>query len=148
MEQKIILGVVGVLVVAAIGIFLISPQSAGAPSTVPAGKYTALAQCLASSGTKFYGAFWCPHCAAQKALFGDAVKLLPYHECSTPDGKGQQADCTAAGVSVYPTWVFPDHSTSTGEVPLATLAAKTGCPLPAGDTLPTATTTGQSSSAQ
>ena len=95
------------------------------------GKYDTLAQCIADSGAKFYGAFWCPHCAAQKALFGDAVKELPYHECSTPDGNGQLPDCDAAGVTNYPTWVFPDHSTSTGEVPLATLATKTSFTLPA-----------------
>lgn len=130
MEQKIIVGAVGVLVLAAIAFFIFAPQTTTPTNNVPAGKYTAFATCIKDSGTIFYGAWWCPHCAAQKALFGDAVKLLPYVECSTPDGNGQLAVCTAAGVKSYPTWVFPDHSTSTGEVPLATLAEKTSCTLP------------------
>lgn len=132
MEQKVIIGAVVLLVVAAVGIFIITPKAeTNTQTTVPAGKYTEFATCIKDSGTIFYGAFWCPHCAAQKALFGDAVKELPYHECSTPDGNGQLPDCDAAGVTNYPTWVFPDHSTSTGEVPLATLATKTSCTLPA-----------------
>ncbi len=130
MEQKIILGVVGALIIAAIGIFIFVPQAASV-SNVPAGKYTEFAQCLNDKGAKFYGAWWCPHCAAQKALFGDAVDKLPYVECSTPDGNTQLPICKDAGVSSYPTWVFADHSTSTGEVPLATLAQKTNCVLPA-----------------
>jgi hypothetical protein len=129
MEQKLIIGGVGLLIVAAIAIFIFAPKD-NITGTVPSGKYDAFAQCIKDSGATFYGAFWCPHCAAQKALFGDSVKLLPYHECSTPDGNSQLADCTAAGVKQYPTWVFADHSTSTGEVPLATLAEKTGCTLP------------------
>ena len=47
------------------------------------------AQCITDSGAKFYGAFWCPHCQNEKRLFGSAEKLLPYIECSTPDGQGQ-----------------------------------------------------------
>lgn len=46
------------------------------------GKYDELAQCIEKSGTKFYGAFWCPHCQAQKALFGKSAKKLPYVECA------------------------------------------------------------------
>lgn len=132
MEQKIILGVVGVLVVAAIGIFMIAPQGPSQTSDVPAGMYTEFAQCLKDSGTTFFGAFWCPHCNAQKKLFGDAVTLLPYVECSTADGKGQLAVCKDAGVNSYPTWEFPDKTRQTGEVPLAILAQKTGCALPDG----------------
>ena len=30
-----------------------------------------------------YGAYWCPHCAHQKELFGaEAWSLIPYVECS------------------------------------------------------------------
>ena len=42
------------------------------------GKYDNLAQCINNSGAKFYGAFWCPHCQATKAMFGKSAKLLPY----------------------------------------------------------------------
>lgn len=132
MEQKIIIGVVAVLIIGAVGSFFFLPQQAGNGSTVPAGTYTALAQCIADSGATFYGAYWCPHCNNQKKMFGDAADLLPYVECSTADGKGQLAVCKDAGVTGYPTWEFPDRSRQAGEVPLATLAAKTGCTLPEG----------------
>lgn len=34
------------------------------------GKYDDFAKCLSEKGVKFYGAFWCSHCANQKAMFG------------------------------------------------------------------------------
>jgi thiol-disulfide isomerase/thioredoxin len=93
------------------------------------GKYDSLAQCINNSGTKFYGAFWCPHCQATKAMFGKSAKLLPYIECSTPDSKGQLPVCTEKGIKGYPTWVFPDGSQISGEQTIQTLADKTKCPL-------------------
>lgn len=97
----------------------------------PSGLYDSFAQCIASSGATFYGAFWCPHCQDTKALFGDSERLLPYVECS-PNGPSQPQTkvCTDAGVESYPTWVFKDGSRLTGEQSLTTLAEKTGCPLP------------------
>jgi hypothetical protein len=96
----------------------------------PPGKYDAFAKCIAQTGTKFYGAFWCPHCAAQKAMFGDAEQYLPYTECSLPDESGQTQVCIDKDIKVYPTWYFPDGSSSTGVTDLATLSTKTGCALP------------------
>lgn len=132
MEQKIIIGVVAVLVVAAVGVFIFAPKQTTNGTTIPAGTYTALAQCIKDSGATFYGAFWCPHCNNQKKMFGDASDLLPYVECSTPDQKSQLPVCKEAGVTGYPTWEFPDKTRQTGEVPLAVLAEKTGCALPTG----------------
>ncbi len=86
-----------------------------------------LARCLTDTGTKFYGAFWCSHCQRQKALFGSAVHLLPYIECSLPDGSGVTEVCRAAGIEGYPTWVFPDGSRLSGEAAIETLAARSGC---------------------
>lgn len=131
MEQKFILGAVVILIAGAIGLFVFMPQKAAAPTTeIPAGKYTDLAECIAKSGAKFYGAFWCPHCKAQKELFGDAAEKLPYVECSTPDGKEVNQICKDAGVEGYPTWVFANGTRATGEVPLASLASSTSCTLP------------------
>jgi thiol-disulfide isomerase/thioredoxin len=90
------------------------------------GQYDQLAQCITDSGAKFYGAFWCPHCQKQKAMFGKSAKLLPYIECSTPD-KNQTQVCKDAGIKGYPTWVFADGSQASGEVPLQNLAEKTSC---------------------
>lgn len=93
-------------------------------------KLNSFTQCLADSGTKFYGTFWCSHCQAQKKLFGSSAKLLPYIECSTPDGNGQLDVCKEAGIEGYPTWVFADGSRLSGELPLQTLSDKTQCALP------------------
>lgn len=94
------------------------------------GKYDTFAQCVKDSGATFYGAFWCPHCQAQKALFGRSASLLPYFECSTADGQGQIQACTDKGVTNYPTWHFSNGEVLTGKVELSVLAEKTGCVLP------------------
>ncbi len=96
-------------------------------------KLDSFAQCLKSSGTIFYGAFWCPHCQRTKAMFGSAAKYLPYVECSTPDGQGQTQICIDKKISSYPTWVFPNSTTTlTGEHTLTELSQASKCPLPAG----------------
>ena len=118
--------VAGAIALALVVGFLIYASTVGnGPS-----KYDGFAQCLKDKGAIFYGAFWCPHCQAQKALFGSAKKYLPYVECSTPDARGQLPICIEKKIASYPTWYFPDMSTTTGEVSLEMLAQKTGCVLP------------------
>lgn len=95
------------------------------------GELNTFAQCIEQSGAKFYGAFWCPHCQNQKQLFGKSAEFLPYVECSTPDSQGQLDVCKQAGITGYPTWVFPNGSKVSGEQTLEELAEKTGCELPA-----------------
>ena len=94
------------------------------------GQYDSLAQCIKDKGAVFYGAFWCPHCQAQKKFFGNSAKLLPYVECSQPDGKMQTQICIDKKIESYPTWEFPDGSRITGQQEPKDLAEKTGCPLP------------------
>ena len=94
------------------------------------GKLDDFAKCLKDKGAVFYGAFWCPHCQATKRLFGNSKQYLPYVECSTPDSQGQLPVCKDKGITVYPTWAFPDGSKTEGEVSLQELADKTGCVLP------------------
>jgi hypothetical protein len=101
-----------------------------------AGELDTFATCIKDSGATFYGAFWCPHCQNQKAMFGSSAKLLPYVECSTPDGRGQLAVCKDAGVTGYPTWTFLNASTTSGEVSLEDLSELTNCPLPTQAELP------------
>ena len=122
-KTKIILGITTVLIIG--GPMLIWVNYMRTPGTLDQ-----FATCIADSGTKFYGAFWCPHCQAQKKLFGKSAKLLPYIECSTSDSRGVLKVCTDANVKGYPTWEFPDGSRLTGEVALKTLAEKTSCVLP------------------
>ena len=77
-----------------------------APSGGGSGFEAALARHLREKGAVMYGAYWCPHCTEQKALFGDAAKDLPYVECD-PAGVNARPDlCEKAGVKSFPTWVM------------------------------------------
>ena len=120
--KKIMYWIIAIVLIG--GIIMLLIREAKKP-----GKYDTFAQCIKDSGAKFYGAFWCPHCQNQKAMFGKSAKLLPYVECSEPDGKGQLPICATAGIEGYPTWVFADGTRQSGEVPFETLAEKTQCVL-------------------
>lgn len=113
-----------------IAIALIAGTIVLVQKTKKPGVYDEFATCIEQSGATFFGAFWCPHCQNQKKMFGKSAKLLPYVECSTPDGKGQKQVCTDAEVSGYPTWEFADGSRLTGEIPFDVLAEKTACAIP------------------
>lgn len=93
------------------------------------GPLDAFAQCLKDEGATFFGAFWCPHCQEQKRMFGNSEKLLPYTECSLPDGQGQTQECIDEEIKTYPTWEFADGERLLGVVELERLAEKTGCEL-------------------
>ena len=95
------------------------------------GKYDDFAKCLSEKGVKFYGSFWCSHCANQKAMFGKSFQYINYIECSTPDGNSQLPICKDAGVKSYPPWDFPDGTKETGEFTIQQLNNRTGCPVPA-----------------
>ncbi|PLX21711.1 hypothetical protein C0584_01955 [Candidatus Parcubacteria bacterium] len=87
------------------------------------------AQCISDSGAKFYGAFWCSHCKAQKEDFGNSDKL-PYIECSTADGQGQLEICQKEGIEGYPTWKFANGKSLGGELSFNQLSEQTGCSVP------------------
>jgi len=88
------------------------------------------AQCLRAKGAKMYGAWWCPHCAEQKEMFGFAFQYVNYVECSPPGLRTMSDICKQAGVKGYPTWQFADRSRVEGPQPLTVLSDKTGCKLP------------------
>ncbi|HEY4483152.1 MAG TPA: hypothetical protein VI953_03205 [Candidatus Paceibacterota bacterium] len=121
-----------IIVIAFIALIWTSSKGGGAADP----QMDQFAMCLKDKGAVFYGAFWCSHCAAQKALFGNSVDKLPYVECSTADSQGQLQICKDKEIKSYPTWEFPPvlgttaPSRLTGEIPLAQLADKTGCALP------------------
>lgn len=123
-KNLVMWSVIIVFVIIVAGSFFI-PKKTQAP-----GQLDSFAQCLKDKGAIFYGAYWCSHCNNQKEKFGDSKKLLPYVECSTPDGKGQLKVCEDAKIDGYPTWVFADGSRQSGEIPLEVLGQKTGCQLP------------------
>jgi len=128
---KIFLSVIGIFILGVVTTAVV--RSGGANTPAGPGKYDTFATCLKEKGATFYGAFWCPHCQAQKKLFGSSQKLLPYVECSNANGQGQTQACIDDKVSSYPTWEFADGSRLNGEIPLAQLAEKTSCELPTGD---------------
>ncbi|MCX6751609.1 MAG: thioredoxin domain-containing protein [Candidatus Nomurabacteria bacterium] len=129
-NKNIFLLVIGILILGTIATVLFrSPSIPAGP-----GKYDTFAQCLKDKGAIFYGAFWCPHCQAQKELFGSSAKYLPYVECSTPDGQNQTKECIDKKIEGYPTWELADGTRIPDEngagVTLETLSLKTSCPLP------------------
>jgi len=87
----------------------------------------ALAACITDRGATYYGAYWCPVCAKQNALFGEYFSLVPYRECSDPGSRKQRHACRH--VDSYPTWEFPDGTVRTGLQSLEKLAALSGCPF-------------------
>jgi thiol-disulfide isomerase/thioredoxin len=127
MKSKTVYIYFGILILLFVGIFGYSQYVNSLP-----GKYDDFAVCLKDKGATFYGAFWCPHCQAQKDLFGRSEKHLPYVECSTPDGQGQLQVCIDKEIKGYPTWEFADGSRLSSEQSLEILAGKTGCMLPEG----------------
>ena len=115
--------IIGLVIIAAAGFIGYAVYASQQP-----GELDAFAQCLKDNGAIFYGAFWCPHCQAQKAIFGRSAQFLPYVECQTKSREGLPV-CLEAEVKSFPTWVFPDQSRLVGEIPLETLAEKTSCEL-------------------
>jgi len=121
-RQNIFFLIIGLLVLGTIAtVFL---QSGGV--TVPTGKYDTFAQCLASKKLTMYGASWCPHCKAQKALFGDSFKYASYVECTTNPNL-----CLQNGIQGYPTWIDANGQKYEGEQSLEKLSEISGCTLPA-----------------
>ena len=70
----------------------------------------ALAVHLETTGARFYGAFWCPRCQEQKAVFEASAARLPYVEC-TPSGRtGLRAlACVNNTIERFPTWVIGER---------------------------------------
>ena len=129
--NKYTYSIVGLIFIALVTWLVITPGKAS--------KYDDFAQCIKAKNTvTFFGAFWCPHCEAQKARFGKSAKYLPYVECSTPDGQHQTQVCIDKGITTYPTWDFATGTTPTattttrhtGEMELVDLAEATQCQLP------------------
>ena len=126
--KKILYIVIAIAIITGVAWLIVTP---GKPS-----KHDDFAKCINDTGKViFWGAFWCPHCQAQKALFGKAAQYLPYKECSTPDGRGQLQECQDAGINTYPTWDFTSTTATTtdrvtGEMSLEELAERTSCVLP------------------
>lgn len=129
-NKNYIIGVI-ILVALVIIIFSIVPGKEPVPSTttntISGGGGTTgsamdeFAKCLTQKGVKMYGASWCSHCANQKAAFGESFQYVDYVECTE-----READCLAAGVEGYPTWVINGNKYP-GEQSFTSLASESGC---------------------
>lgn len=125
MKQKtnstrwIVISVVAVVILIILGVMMFGNRT---PKDLDS-----FAKCITARGAKMYGAYWCPHCNKQKEMFGSSVQYINYTECSLANAEGETAECTAAGISVYPTWVFKDGSRVEGEVSFNDLSGYTGC---------------------
>ena len=84
----------------------------------------ALAIHLADTGAKFYGAYWCPRCQEQKAVFEASAKRLPYVECSSGGrGSALTKPCAAEKIKSYPTWIIKDQRYTGLQTPRSLAAA-------------------------
>lgn len=118
-----------VIIAAVIGLMVYASSERNKKQEALGVALTPFATCLKDSGAVFYGAFWCPHCQEQKALFGSAKDSLPYVECSLENGKDQTQICIDKKVERYPTWEFNGERVE-GVLGLAELSQRTGCLLP------------------
>jgi uncharacterized membrane protein len=79
----------------------------GQPAREETPRLRALAEHLAKTEAKFYGAFWCGHCQDQKELFGPSAHRLPYIECTPAGQRGPMAaECLAVNIKSFPTWII------------------------------------------
>ena len=103
----------------------------GCSSTkVSQGKIDEFAKCITDKGAVMYGAFWCPHCANTKKMFGSSIQYIKYVECD-PRGDNEQAElCIEKDIRAYDTWEFADGSRLISEPTFEQLSEKTGCVLP------------------
>jgi hypothetical protein len=122
-KNKILLIAIAIAIVVIIGALWYF--SAPKPAAVSVNASDQFAQCLAQKGFVMYGLYSCPHCQAEKALFGDSFQYVKYVECSTDPNK-----CTADNVDAVPTWIEPDGTRFVGTQTLAQLSQASGCPLP------------------
>ncbi len=119
MRKSFWVGLIFILVVMVLWYFISTP-----------GKYDGFAKCLTEKGVKMYGAYWCPHCQAQKKMFGKSWEFVDYVECATPGSKVPKAECVAAGVKGYPMWMFGADRKVSGELAFEQLASFSECELP------------------
>jgi len=101
-----------------IGVIVFSSVKSRAP-----GEYDDFAQCLNDAELKMYGTEWCPHCKAQKKLFGNSFKNIDYIDCDR-----NRDICLLEGITGYPTWKITGESVS-GTQPLESLADLANCEL-------------------
>lgn len=85
-----------------------------------------LAEFLKTKDTTVFTAYWCPHCARQRELFGrEAWAILRNVECSPGGYQANPAICLKNQVDGYPTWKIGKQVIG-GERDLADIAKAVG----------------------
>ncbi len=129
-KSTLITSIIIILIVAAlVGVMVYASSERNKKQEALGAALTPFATCLKDSGAVFYGAFWCPHCQEQKALFGSASDSLPYVECSMENGQDTTQICLDKKIQRYPTWEFNGERVE-GVLGLTELSQRTGCQLP------------------
>ena len=105
------------------GILILAGCVKGPQGPQGPGEFDEFANCLTKKDVKMYGTDWCSHCKDQKKLFGESFLYVDYVDCDK-----SQAECGAAGVEGYPTWVV-DGKNYPGVQSLERLAFLSGCEL-------------------
>jgi hypothetical protein len=86
-----------------------------------------LARYMADKGTVVYTAYWCPHCARQRELFGrEAWSMISSVECAPRGWQNKASMCISKQIDGYPTWIIPSKRVVSGERSLADLAKVVG----------------------
>lgn len=126
-SKYLIFGALIIIIIAAIVAWLLLFKGQNSAQKIAVDQFV---QCLKDKDAVLYGAFWCSHCKNQKKIFGSSADLLPYVECSTPDGNSQLTICQEKNIENYPTWIFADNARIESEMSFKQLSDKTDCPLP------------------
>ncbi len=122
--------VIGILIVVAIIIILFVIGGSG--QSYAREDIDVFAQCLTEKGAVMYGAFWCPHCADVKKMFGESFRYVEYVECDPRGDNEQSLLCIEKEIESYATFEFNDDPTTriVGEPTFEELAAASGCAAP------------------
>ena len=88
---------------------------------------SALSNCLASSGMKFYTAWWCPYCKQQLKTLREAGVTTEIIACYPEGGMQKNALCTERGVKQFPTWESGTGERALGAMTLTELWDIAGC---------------------
>ncbi len=118
---SLVLVVLIVVAAGAAGYFAFGPKAGNSSSN----SLDTFARCLSGKGFTMYGLYSCPHCQAEKELFGSSFQYVNYVECSENPQK-----CTADNVEAVPTWIEPSGSRLVGTQTLQALSEASGCALP------------------
>ncbi len=82
-----------------------SGQTGKAITTTSGDSEKQLANHLKKIGAKYYGVWWCPHCYAQKQLFGkEAWRNINAIECDPRGVNPKTQVCREANIEGFPTW--------------------------------------------